>query len=204
MTCHSPGLAKRSRGGNPSFDHEKPHRQAEPRTQCIPRRSLRTSQIASPRGSSPTAAKKTIKMARQNHARGLWRFLRFFGATRGKCGARTRSRSAARHAPLCESRLNVSVVARGHDVVARWDDVVAPKYRFCATSGLGPELCVSRSYVRGSIDFRTTGSDRLAVEKRPNLGDASTGLDWGSGEHWPPGVKSQNFDKLRMCAMRNR
>jgi len=52
--------------------------------------------------------------------------------------------------------------AHRHRVVAPKCDVVAPKYRFCATPGLGREFCVSHSCVRRSIDFRAIGSDRPA------------------------------------------
>jgi hypothetical protein len=98
----------------------------------------------------------------------------------------------------------VSVVARWDDVVAPKGPFVAPKYRFCATLGLGREFCVSHLCARGSIDFRAMGSDRILDGERPNFGDASAGLDWGSGAHGSLAVNSQSFEKLRMCAMRDR
>jgi hypothetical protein len=92
--------------------------------------------------------------------------------------------------------------AQRHGVVAPKGAVVAPKYRFCATAGLEREFCVSHSCVRRSIDFRTIASDRKKLAESRKCGDASAGLDRGSGEHRSLKVKSQSFEKLRMCAMR--
>ena len=92
--------------------------------------------------------------------------------------------------------------AQRHGVVAPNGVVVAPKYRFCATAGLEWEFCVSHSCVRRSIDFRTIPSDRKKLAESRKCGDASAGLHGGSGEHRSLAMKSQSFEKLRMCAMR--
>jgi hypothetical protein len=94
--------------------------------------------------------------------------------------------------------------AHRYEVVASKGDVVTPKYRFCATPRLEREFCVSRSCVRGSIGFRAIASDRIKLAESRKCCDASTGLDGGSGEHGSLTVNSQSFEKLRMCAMRDR
>jgi hypothetical protein len=95
-------------------------------------------------------------------------------------------------------------VAHRHGVVTPKGVFVTPKYRLCATPGLWREFCVSRSCVRRSIDFRAIASDRKKLAKSRKCCDASAGLDGGSGELRSLAVKSQSFEKLRMCAMRHR
>jgi hypothetical protein len=81
-----------------------------------------------------------------------------------------------RPAKPAEPFVNVAPI---RDVVAPKGGVVAPKYRFCATLGIGREFCVSHSCVRRSIDFRTIASDR---KNWPNHANAATQVPVWIGE----------------------
>jgi hypothetical protein len=119
------------------------------------------------------------------------RHLRIASSDRGTSG---RGRTSAR----------ATISERGAHDVALKGRFVAPKYRLCATPGFTVKCYVSRVLAIVSGYFRAIPSDRKKLAESRTCCDTSAGPDTGSGDAMQLAMNSPTFEKLRMCAMRDR
>jgi hypothetical protein len=123
-------------------------------------------------------------------------FWREFPASDSGCGRTSRRNRISERGAHLAARKGRIVASRGR--------FVAPIYRFCATPGFTLKCYVSLALARVSRDFRAIPSDRKKLGESHKCGDASAGPDRGSGDAMQLAMNSPTFEKLRMCAMRDR